>query len=83
MIVEEANQQTENKNQNKEKSMATEMKIRRMSDVQLQEVAWLWRPYIPFGKITISVQMRTLFFCAYRRHAPKNNLRQAGYPLTG
>ena len=53
MIAEEANQQTENKNQNKEKRMATEMKIRRMSDVQLQEVAWLWKPYIPFGKITI------------------------------
>lgn len=33
--------------------MATEMKIRRMSNVQLQEVAWLWKPYIPFGKITI------------------------------
>ena len=53
MIAEEANQQTENKNQNKELRMATEMKIRRMSDVQLQEVAWLWKPYIPFGKITI------------------------------
>ena len=53
MIAEEANQQTENKNQNKEFRMATEMKIRRMSDVQLQEVAWLWKPYIPFGKITI------------------------------
>ena len=54
MIAEEANQkQTENKNQNKELRMATEMKIRRMSDVQLQEVAWLWKPYIPFGKITM------------------------------
>lgn len=40
MIAEEENQQpTENKNQNKEFRMATEMKIRRMSDVQLQEVA--------------------------------------------
>ena len=53
MIAEETNQQSENKNQNKELKMATEMKIRRMSDVQLQEVAWLWKPYIPFGKITI------------------------------
>lgn len=44
MIAEEANQQTENKNQNQELKMATEMKIRRMSDVQLQEVAWLWKP---------------------------------------
>ena len=54
MIAEEENQQrTENKNQNKELRMATEMKIRRMSDVQLQEVALLWKPYIPFEKITI------------------------------
>ena len=53
MIAEEANQQTENQNQNKELKMVTEMKIRRMSDVQLQEVAWLWKPYIPFEKITI------------------------------
>ena len=55
MIAEEANQQTENKNQNKEFRMATEMKIRGMSDVQLQDVAWLWKPYIPFGKIRIIV----------------------------
>ena len=41
MIAEETNQQTENNNQNKELKMATEMKIRRMSDVQLQEVALL------------------------------------------
>ena len=27
--------------------------IRKMSEVQLQEVEWLWKPYIPFGKITI------------------------------
>ena len=53
MIAEEANQQTENQNQNKELRMATEMKIRRMSNVQLREVAWLWKPYIPFGKIAI------------------------------
>lgn len=54
MIAEEANQeQTENKNQYKEFRMATKMKIRRMSDVQLQEVAWLFKPYIPFEKLTI------------------------------
>ena len=56
MIAEEENQQqTENKNQNKEFRMATEMIIRRMSDVQLKEVAWLWKPYIPFGRIRIIV----------------------------
>ena len=25
----------------------------RMSEVRLQEVKWLWKPYIPFGKLTI------------------------------
>ena len=30
-----------------------EMEILRLSDVPLQEVRWLWYPYIPFGKITI------------------------------
>ena len=29
------------------------MEILRLSDVPLQEVKWLWYPYIPFGKITI------------------------------
>lgn len=27
--------------------------IRKMSEVELQEVQWLWYPYIPFGKLTI------------------------------
>lgn len=27
--------------------------IRRMSEVELQEVQWLWKPYIPFGKLVI------------------------------
>lgn len=29
------------------------MEILRLSDIPLQEVKWLWYPYIPFGKITI------------------------------
>ena len=29
------------------------MEILRLSDVPLQEVKWLWYPYMPFGKITI------------------------------
>ena len=35
--------------------MTTEktLSLVRMSDVQLQEVKWLWKPYIPFGKLTI------------------------------
>ena len=36
---------------------ATEFKntldIRAMSEIELQEVKWLWKPYIPAGKITI------------------------------
>lgn len=31
----------------------TELRLIRMSEVETQEVRWLWRPYIPFGKITI------------------------------
>ena len=31
----------------------TQLRIVKMSEVELQEVSWLWYPYIPFGKITI------------------------------
>lgn len=31
----------------------TELRLIRMSEVETQEVRWLWHPYIPFGKITI------------------------------
>ena len=30
-----------------------ELKIISMRDVESEEVSWLWKPYIPFGKITI------------------------------
>jgi len=26
----------------------------RMSDIATEEVRWLWYPYIPYGKVTIS-----------------------------
>ena len=29
------------------------LQIRKLSEVELQEVNWLWYPYIPYGKITI------------------------------
>ena len=29
------------------------LQIRKLSEVELQEVDWLWYPYIPYGKITI------------------------------
>ena len=29
------------------------LQIRKLSEVELQEVRWLWYPYIPYGKITI------------------------------
>lgn len=35
------------------KKMPKELKIIRMSDVELKEVKWLWYPYIPAGKITV------------------------------
>lgn len=31
----------------------TEPRLIRMSEVELQEVRWLWYPYIPQGKLTI------------------------------
>lgn len=33
--------------------MKKELKLIRMSDIQPEEVNWLWYPYIPFGKLTI------------------------------
>lgn len=33
--------------------MDKEMKLVSISEIELQEVEWLWYPYIPFGKITI------------------------------
>lgn len=30
-----------------------ELKIISMEDVAVEEVEWLWYPYIPFGKLTI------------------------------
>jgi RecA-family ATPase len=31
----------------------TELKLIRMSEVQSQEIEWLWYPFIPYGKLTI------------------------------
>ncbi len=33
--------------------MEKDLKLKRMSEVELQEVGWLWKPYIPYGKIVI------------------------------
>ena len=30
-----------------------ELKMIRMSEIQLQEIEWLWYPFIPYGKLTI------------------------------
>ena len=30
-----------------------ELKIINMADIQLQEIEWLWYPFIPYGKLTI------------------------------
>ena len=37
----------------KGRSGMSETIIRKMSEVELQEVKWLWKPYIPFGKLII------------------------------
>ena len=31
----------------------TELQMIKMSEIQSQEVAWLWFPFIPYGKLTI------------------------------
>ena len=31
----------------------TELKLIRMSEIQSQEIEWLWYPFIPYGKLTI------------------------------
>lgn len=31
----------------------TELKMIKMSEVQSQEIEWLWYPFIPYGKLTI------------------------------
>ena len=33
--------------------MKTKLKLIAMSEIQAEEVKWLWYPYIPCGKITI------------------------------
>ena len=38
-----------------ENEQKTELKMIKMSEIQAQEVKWLWYPFIPFGKLT-SVQ---------------------------
>ena len=33
--------------------MRTELQMIKMSEIQSQEVAWLWFPFIPYGKLSI------------------------------
>ena len=35
------------------KKMSKELKIIRLSDIEVEEVKWLWYPFIPAGKLTI------------------------------
>ena len=51
MIPQNLNQQ--NKTNENENRMTAELKLKRIAEIELQEVEWLWYPYIPFGKITI------------------------------
>ncbi len=37
----------------KEPSKPETVKIIRMSDVELTPVEWLWKPYLPFGKLSV------------------------------
>ena len=33
--------------------MKQQLKLLTMSDIQAEDVRWLWRPYLPRGKITV------------------------------
>ena len=33
--------------------MKKELKLIHMSEIEAEEVKWLWYPYIPIGKVTI------------------------------
>ena len=33
--------------------MKQDLELIRMSDIQPEEVQWLWYPYIPLGKLTV------------------------------
>lgn len=33
-----------------------ELKIINMADIQSQEIEWLWYPFIPYGKLTITIR---------------------------
>ena len=36
-----------------QKNEKIELKMIKMSEVQSQEIEWLWYPFIPYGKLTI------------------------------
>jgi len=35
-----------------------ELKMIKLSDVQSQEIEWLWYPFIPYGKLTMDYLMK-------------------------
>jgi putative DNA primase/helicase len=35
------------------KEVSTRLNVVRLSDVQPEEVSWLWKPYLPIGKVTL------------------------------
>ena len=35
------------------KKQKTELQLIKLSEIQSQEVSWLWFPFIPYGKLTI------------------------------
>lgn len=49
-----------------------ELKIISMDEVAVEEVEWLWYPYIPFGKLTIihgdGGEGKQHLYCDWRRY---------------
>ena len=43
----------------------TELKLIHMSEIESEEVSWLWYPFIPYGKLTIvqGIMPENLIIC--------------------
>jgi len=56
-----------------DENLSKELKLIKMSNVEVEDIKWIWYPYIPYGKITVvqgdSRERKTTFILALN---PKN-----------
>lgn len=53
MIVQNLSQETKSEKRSQKLKKEKKLDLKKMSEVELQEIEWLWKPYIPFGKMVI------------------------------